>query len=88
MDATRTVQNLAVGLVAQEPPGRASVDQAFWQVGKVERERAWWFLEAPAGVRLGAAWVCVCQVGGAAPQVAQIREIRTGMPGDSVLWGE
>lgn len=38
LDATRTVQNLAVGLAAQEPPGRASVDQAFWQVGKVERE--------------------------------------------------
>lgn len=56
--------------------------------GWEDRERAWWFLEAPAGVRLGAAWVCVCQVGGAAPQVAQIREIRTGMPGDSVLWGE
>lgn len=66
---------------------RSRIRQGFYGpsflAGWVGRERAWWFLEAPAGVRLGAAkWA------GRHHRWAQIREIRTGMPGDSVLWGE
>lgn len=39
MDATKTVQNLAVGLVAPRAGlGRASATQAFWKVRKIMRE--------------------------------------------------
>lgn len=86
----QTVQNLAVGL---DTPGaglgRVSAAQAFWKVRKVMRELScsWRALE---GVW---AWCCLglCLPVGRAGQglgSAQMREIRTGMPGDSVLWGE
>lgn len=51
MDATRTVQNLAVGLAAPGAgPGRASAAQAFWKIRKVVRELgcSW---RAPGGSR-------------------------------------
>lgn len=64
LDATKTVQNLAVGLATPGAgPGRASAAQAFWKVRKVVRELgcSW---RAPGGSRAGAAWVCVCQWAG------------------------
>lgn len=83
----QTVQNLAVGLATPRPgPGRASAAQAFWKVRKVMRELgcSW---RALKGV---GAWCCLglCQRAGRRLGSAQMREIRTGMPGDSVLWGE
>lgn len=55
---------------------------------KSRHERAWSFLEAQQ--ELG--WVlpgsASAKWAGRRHKWAQIREIRTGMPGDSVLWGE
>lgn len=81
----RTLQNLAAGLaVLGAGPGKASVDHAFWKVGKVVRAPGG-SRRAPGG-RQGLVQPGSMQAGG--PGGAQMREIRTGMPGDSVLWGE
>lgn len=73
LDATKTVQNLAVGLAAPGAgPGRASAAQAFWKVRKVMRELgcSW---RAPGGSRAGAAWVCVCQWAGRGGALGRLR---------------
>lgn len=66
---------LQLAWLPRRQPGRASCGPSFL-AGLEGRERAQWFLEAPAGIRLGAAWVCVCQVGGAGRRRRWLRSER------------